>query len=100
MGKKQKDDMLELSLEQAVESRINELVTHFFPQGRETGQGFEIRPGMTIRLQAPIGFFDTQRGGSGDFMAALLHCGQASSREEEVRLVTNFLVCEGVKLKD
>ncbi len=55
---------------------------------------------MTIRLQAPIGFFDTQRGGSGDFMAALLHCGQASSREEEVRLVTNFLVCEGVKLKD
>lgn len=82
-----------MTLTRAIEANSEKLCVHFWPGGRESGLGWEVRPGLNIKLGGTLAGYwsDTQRGGSGDFLAVLIHAGGASSRAEAKRLVEEFL---------
>jgi hypothetical protein len=89
-----------MSLERAIINYAEALAVHFFPQGRQTGQGWEMRQGLNVRLCEPVVFFDTRLSSSGDFLHLLVHCQVATSREDAQTQVEKFLCAKGVKLKE
>lgn len=89
-----------MTIERGIEKNIEELCKDFFPMGRESGLGYEIRPGLNVRVNEPIVFFDTQcGGGSGDFLRLLVHMQAAANLDQARAQVEKWLGEKGVKLE-